>query len=188
MHRERERRDGNVGDRLEVLDRIVERPRFQNRLGDVGARSAKQKCVAVGTGMRDGGGAERTSAAALIFHDDSAEQRLDPLGPRAPDGVESAAGRERNDQTDRPLGIVRCRARSRGRQSTNCERRRPEHQEITPSHAAQSPIQHLPRYEISGAVAAGPAPLGRRDALAYDFMTMQCRISRLTSIGECLCR
>jgi len=137
MHRERKRRDGNVGDRFEVLDRIVERSCFQNRLGDVGARSAKQKCVAVGTGMRDGGGAERTSAAALIFHDDSAEQRLDPLGPRAPDGVESAAGRERNDQTDRPLGIVRCRARSR--ESTNCERRRSERQEITPSHAAFPP-------------------------------------------------
>src|SRR5215472_10440649 len=108
------------------------------------ARSAKQQRVAVRTGMRHRGGAKRATAAALIFHHNGAEQRLDPLGPWAPDGIESAARRKRNDQANWPLGIARCRARSRGRHSTNDERSQSKRQEITASHANLSPVWHLP--------------------------------------------
>src|SRR5215470_1382796 len=57
--------------------------------------------------MGDRGGAKRTAAAALIFHHNGAEQRLDPVRPGSPDGVESAARRKRNDQADRPFGRSR---------------------------------------------------------------------------------
>src|SRR5262249_24361120 len=172
MRRERERRDGDVGYRFEILDRVVERPRLQNRLGDMRARSAKQKRVAVRTGMGDRGGAKRTAAAALIFHYDGAEQRLDPVRPGSPDGVESAARRKRNDQADRPFGIAGSRARSRPPVG---ELRAPPLQGSVNRAVAWRlvPLSSIRRSEArnGGAAGKGPAALGRSDALAYDFLT-----------------
>ena len=48
MHRERERRDRDVGYRFKVLERIVKGPRLQYRFGHMRARATEQKRVAVG--------------------------------------------------------------------------------------------------------------------------------------------
>jgi hypothetical protein len=107
MHRERKGRDRDIRDRFEVLYWIIKRPRLQNRLGHMRARTAQQQRVAVGARMRDRCGAERAPPAALIFDHDCAEQRLDSVCPWSPNGIEPAAWRKRDDQPDRPLRIVR---------------------------------------------------------------------------------
>jgi hypothetical protein len=67
--------------------------------------------------MGDCGGAERASAPALVFDHDGAEKRLDPVRPWAADGVETAARWKRNDQPDRPFGIIRCGVRAAAAES-----------------------------------------------------------------------
>src|SRR5690348_10739503 len=74
MHREREGRHRDVGDRFKILEWIVERTGLQNCFGHVGARAAEQQRVTVGSRMRDESRAERTAAAALVFHKDGAEK------------------------------------------------------------------------------------------------------------------
>ena len=134
MHRQRERGNRDVGNRLQVLERIVERPALEDRLGDVGRRAAEQDGVAVRPRARDGGGTERAAAAALVLDHDGAEQRLDFLGPRPADGIITAAGRERDHQPDRTIGIFclrDCRAR---RQCARRHRGQAKFQHITSPH------------------------------------------------------
>ena len=67
--------------------------------------------VAVGGGVRDRFGAEiAAGAGAVLDHELLAEPLTKLLRHDAGDNVGAAAGRERHDQMDRPLG-PRCRLR-----------------------------------------------------------------------------
>ena len=171
MNGERESRNHHIGNRLELLERIVERTALEDRLGDVGARSAQQDGVAVGTGAGDRGGAERTAAAALVLDHDGAEQRLDLLRPRAADGIEPAARRKRNHQPDRTIGIARLR---------ECEMRRPRprrHRRHAKREHITSPHRALRLRSFSGHTRVmhwqRPA-LQRMDGVARIVMTVAC--------------
>src|SRR4029450_632621 len=76
MNGERESRNHHIGNRLELLERIVERTALEDRLGDVSAGTTEQNRIAVRTGASDRGGTERTASSALVFNDDGAKHRL----------------------------------------------------------------------------------------------------------------
>ena len=105
MHGDAEKIGGHARNRIQVLDRIIERPALEQRLVDVRLRPAEQDRVAVGPGAGDGGGTERGAAAADVLDHHGAEQRLDPVRPWATDGVERTARRKRNHEPDRPRRI-----------------------------------------------------------------------------------
>jgi len=98
--------DRDAHDRIEVLDRIVERPVLEQRLVDVRQRAAEQQRVAVGLRAGDRGGAHRGAGAADVLDHHGAEQRLDPVRPRPAEPVIGAARRERYDEADRTLRIA----------------------------------------------------------------------------------
>jgi hypothetical protein len=54
---------------------------------------------------RDLGGAGHPAAATTIFNDDGADARFHHLRPDAADDIGCASRRERNDESNRPLGI-----------------------------------------------------------------------------------
>lgn len=112
MDGQRQNRDGYTRDRLQVPGRVVERPDLDQRLVEVRKRAAEQNGVAVGLRTRDRGGPQRAAAAAHVLDHDRAEQRLHLLRPWTPDQVVCAAGRKRNHELDRSLGIA-LRARDR---------------------------------------------------------------------------
>ncbi len=71
--------------------------------------------MAIGPRAGDFRRADHAAAAAAILHDDGAEHGPHPISPHAPDHIGRAAGRERNDQPDRPLDLGRRRPRQRRR-------------------------------------------------------------------------
>ena len=66
----------------------------------------EQDGVAVGRALGDRAGCERAAGAgAIVHHDLLAERLAHLLGHHARQRIVAAAGRERNDQRDRPVGI-----------------------------------------------------------------------------------
>src|SRR5262249_48279432 len=92
--------------RIEILDRIVERPALEQGLVDVRLCPAEQDGVAVRRSAYDRSGAERSAAPADILDHYRAKERLELCRQRTPDRVKGAAGRKRNDQPDRPRRIA----------------------------------------------------------------------------------
>ena len=71
-----------------------------------GPFGADQQRVAVGCRARDGFGADAAAGAAAVLHHHWLAERVRyPLADDAADDVGIAAGRERHDQADRPVGI-----------------------------------------------------------------------------------
>ena len=156
----------DIGDRIEILHRIVERPGLENCLGDMRARAAEQKHVTVGPGVCDCRRAERAPAAPLVLDHDRPEQRLDPLRPGAPDGVVSTARRKRNDEPDRTLRIAALRKRRARRAGTNRDGSQPQGEQVTSSHRALLQPSRLPaRHKLRDACSRGPAHQPKQNAL-----------------------
>src|SRR5260221_10148289 len=70
---EGEGRNHHVRNRLEVLERIVQRTALEDRLGDMGARAAQEDGVAIRAGAGDRGSTERTTSSPLVFNDHDAK-------------------------------------------------------------------------------------------------------------------
>jgi hypothetical protein len=92
--------------RIESLDRIVERPALEQSLVDVRLRPTEQDGVAVRRSAGDRNGAERSAAPANVLDHHRAKERLELVRQRTADEVIGAAGRKRNDQPDRPRRIA----------------------------------------------------------------------------------
>jgi hypothetical protein len=92
--------------RIEILDRIVERPALEQSLVDVRLRPAEQDGVAVRRSADDRSGAERSAAPTNVLDHHRAKERLELVRQRTADEVVGAAGRKRNDQPDRPRWIA----------------------------------------------------------------------------------
>src|SRR6266540_6519113 len=120
MDRKRQSNDRQARNRIQVLNRIIERPALEQRLVDVREGAAEQNGVTVRTGAGDRGGTQRTAAAADVFDDYRSEQRFDLLHPWPGKEVERATRRKWNHEPDRPrrIGLCACNARD-GRQSGN---------------------------------------------------------------------
>jgi len=118
--------------RIEILDRIVERPALEQSLVDVRLRPAEQDGVAIRRSADDRSGAERSAAPADILDHHRAKERLELVRQRTADEVVGAAGRERNDQPDRARRIaLRPRHARHGRQRGGADG---ETQECTAKH------------------------------------------------------
>src|ERR1700758_2327159 len=105
MDRKRQSNDRQARNRIQVLNRIIERPALEQRLVDVREGAAEQNGVTVRTGAGDRGGTQRTAAAADVFDDHRAEQRFDLFHPWSGEGVERATRRKWNHEPDRPRRI-----------------------------------------------------------------------------------
>src|SRR5215471_20287984 len=106
MDRKRQSNDRQARNRIQVLNRIIERPALEQRLVDVREGAAEQNGVAVRTGTGDRGGTQRTAAAAYVFDDHRAEQRFDLFHPWPREGVERTTRRKWNHEPDRPRRVV----------------------------------------------------------------------------------
>src|SRR4030095_14013174 len=95
MHCDAENIGGDAGNRIQVSDRIVERPTLEQRLINVRLRPAEQDRVAVRLGAYDGGSTYRSAAATDVLNHDRGEQKFHLLCPWASDGVECATRRKR---------------------------------------------------------------------------------------------
>src|SRR6516164_4006198 len=105
MDRKRQSNDRQARNRIQVLNRIIERPALEQRLVDVREGAAEQNGVTVRTGAGDRGGTQRTAAAADVFDDHRAEQRFDLFHPWPGEGVERATRRKWDHEPDRPRRI-----------------------------------------------------------------------------------
>jgi hypothetical protein len=105
MDRQREGGNCDAGDRLQVVERVELRSVLEQRLGDVGGRTAEQQRVAIGSGARGLRRADRAAAAADVLDHDRAKQRFHSVRPRATDGVERPARREWNHKPYWPRRI-----------------------------------------------------------------------------------
>src|SRR5215813_8682975 len=119
MDCERQSNDRQARNRIQVLNRIIERPALEQRLVDVRKGAAEQNGVAVGAGVGDRGSTQRTTAAANVFDEHRAEQRFDLLHPWSGEGVERATGRKWNPEPDRSRRIGFCACNARDGQSGN---------------------------------------------------------------------
>src|SRR6516164_2944261 len=105
MDRKRQSNDRQARNRIQVLNRIIERPALEQRLVDVPEGAAEQNGVTVRTGAGDRGGAQRTAATVDVFDDHRAEQRFDLFHPWPREGVERATRRKWNHEPDWPRRI-----------------------------------------------------------------------------------
>src|SRR5215470_8849 len=94
MDCERQSNDRQARNRIQVLNRIIERPALEQALVDMREGAAEENGVAVGAGVGDRGSTQRTTAAADVFDEHRAEQRFDLLHPWPGKGVECAARRK----------------------------------------------------------------------------------------------
>src|SRR5215472_12614701 len=106
MHGNDEAIGSHARNRIESLDRIVERPALEQSLVDVRLRPAEQDGVAVRRSANDRSGGERSAAPTDILDHQRAKERLELVRQRTADEVVGAAGRKRNDQADRARGIA----------------------------------------------------------------------------------
>ncbi len=107
VHRDHVGHVGQVGDGLEVLDRVVRQLGVAGRVHGHGRDRRDADGVAVGRGLGDGVGADRTAPAGAVFHHHRLAQDAAHLVRRATaDDVGGAAGGERNDQADRLGGVA----------------------------------------------------------------------------------
>jgi len=97
---------GDLGDRRELLDRVVIAEAIDRRAHHQRARIAEQQRVAVGLGGGDGLGAERPAGAAAILDDHGLpEDRPQALHHEPRRDVDRASGRKRHHHLDQPVGI-----------------------------------------------------------------------------------
>ncbi|MCY1531947.1 hypothetical protein D9M68_671870 [compost metagenome] len=95
-----------VGDRCEILERVVRILGVGGRVGRHGADRGDAEGVAIRRGLGQRIGADRAAAAAAVFHHHRlAQLAAQAVGDRARDDVGGAAGRERDDQADRLGGV-----------------------------------------------------------------------------------
>src|SRR5215472_3937073 len=134
MHSDREGRQGNIGNRREILHRIVKRPSFEDCFSDVSARATQQDGVAVRLRMGDGGSAERTAPASLIFNENGSEQRLYLLRPGSAYCVKTTARRKRNDESNGPSWIGALRERRSQHKPFACAGHKSNRQQVTSPH------------------------------------------------------
>ena len=111
LKRRAHRHDQHVGrgcrqdDGVEVLDRIEI---LVGRDGDVHAQGlrAEMQRIAIGRGLGGGGGADVAAGARTVpDHHVLAPGLAELLRQDAPERVDGAAGRKRNQDADRPVGI-----------------------------------------------------------------------------------
>src|SRR5262245_55298511 len=94
MHGDTKRIGGNARNRIQVLDRIIERSALEQGLVDVRLRSAEEDGVAIRAGARDGSGTKRGAAAADVFNHDRPDQRLHFVRPWTADKIERPTRRK----------------------------------------------------------------------------------------------
>src|SRR5262249_17666477 len=104
----RQSNDRQARNRIQVLNRIIERPALEQRLVDVRKGAAEQNGVAARASAGDRGGTQGTAAAADVFNDYGAEQRFDLLHPWPGKGVECTTRRKWNHEPDRSRRIGFC--------------------------------------------------------------------------------
>src|SRR5262249_5441763 len=119
MHRKRQRYDCQASNRIEILDRIIEWPALEQGLVDMREGAAEENGIAVRAGVGDRGSAQRTAAAADVFNEHRAEQRVDLLHPWPGERVECATRRKWNHEPDRSRRIGFCACNARDGQSGN---------------------------------------------------------------------
>src|SRR5262249_18350361 len=105
MNRERYRYHSQACNRIQILERIVERPALEQRLVDGRQRAAEQNSVTVRACAGYRGGTQRAAAAADVLDNYGAEQRFHLFHPWACESIEGAAWRKRNHQPNRPRWI-----------------------------------------------------------------------------------
>ena len=151
LHRRMHRHD--VGHRRDVADRrkVVEHVERQALVGRRIDRERRGRAhadrVAVGRGLRDGGGAERAAGAgAVVDHDGWPSAARRPSATSAADHVGRAARRERHDHGDglARIGVLRGRRRNQSQQrqggGRNILRSFPRKREPSSKPSAGSPL------------------------------------------------
>ena len=118
VHHQHQRDRGQLGDRREILDRVV------GRLLQAGVDRERdggdQQGVAVGRGLGHDGGADRAAAARpVVDHGGLAPVVVHALRDQPRDRVGGAAGDERHDQVDLLAGIGLRRAAEISAQAIN---------------------------------------------------------------------
>jgi hypothetical protein len=99
-------RRGDQHDRVEVLERIEFRARLQRHVDRERLRAEMER-VAVGRRLRRRGGADVAAGAGAVLDDDVLPPRLGQLLRDDPaERVDGAAGGERDQHANRPLGIA----------------------------------------------------------------------------------
>ena len=108
MHQQQRRRRADQPDRREVLAHVVADVGEHVRAGRQRRGVAEQQRVAVGRALGDGAGGDRAAAAAgaVLHHHLLAERGAELVGDGARHDVDGAAGRQRDHQRDRPVGVV----------------------------------------------------------------------------------
>src|SRR4029079_5757228 len=98
---------GDPPDRGEVLARVIANVGIEVRPDRQSAGVAEPDGVAVGIGLRERAGADSAAGAGAVVDDDLLAERLAELvADGADDDGGAAAGREGNDERDRPGRIV----------------------------------------------------------------------------------
>ena len=134
MRDDRERRDGDARDRLEVARNVVRHFLVQARVDHVIDAEHDQR-VAIRRRFRDGAGADVAAGAALVLDDDTLAPHLgEPLPEHAGDDVGRSARGERHDDLDR---LVRIALRDGGRRRHDCGQQA-EHQNDSALHVTRS--------------------------------------------------
>ena len=101
MYGDAEKIDGNARHWIQILQRIIEWSRLEQRFVDMGLGAAEQQSVAIGLRSRHSRGTQRRPAAADVFNRDSSKQGVHFFRPGPADGVKSAPRWEWNDKADR---------------------------------------------------------------------------------------
>src|ERR1700704_4014397 len=113
MNRDTKRIGSNARNRIEVFDRVIERPALEQGLVNVRLSSTEQDRVAIRTGASDGSCTKRRATATDVFNHHRSDKRLHFVRPWATDKVECAARRKRHNKPNW-LGRVSLRPRDPG--------------------------------------------------------------------------
>src|SRR5262249_5588398 len=131
-------------DGVEVLDRIELLARLQRHVDGERLRAEMER-IAVGRGLRRGRRADIAAGARAVLDDDVLPPRFgELLRENAPERVDGAAARTRDQQAHRPVGIAlrpRIRAPSRDENGGSDERNGPELKPHGPSPDCTLPWQ-----------------------------------------------
>jgi len=99
-------RGAELGDRREILERIVWHGRIEAGIDDIGTRGDEQR-VTVSLRVRGISDPDIAAGAGAIFHDHMAGQRgAEVLPEDSRHDVGRARRRKRHDDLDRPLGVA----------------------------------------------------------------------------------
>ena len=108
VHEKQRRRRGDQADWRQVLARVVTDVAIKIRPGCQCRGVAEDNRVSVRRSVGDLAGANRAAAAgiAVLNHDPLAERRAHLVRDRPRHDVVGAAGRQRDDQNDRPVRVI----------------------------------------------------------------------------------